>query len=68
MVFVIYYFRYRSILQALERAKNNLIKYNLSLLELQDKIEKSVEIRKVLEDVNNYKTYSEALAENINKL
>ncbi|CAD8057161.1 unnamed protein product [Paramecium primaurelia] len=60
--------RYRSILQALERAKNNLVKYNLSLLELQDKIEKSVEIRKVLEDVNNYKTYSEALTENINKL
>ncbi|CAD8153274.1 unnamed protein product [Paramecium octaurelia] len=60
--------QYRSILQALERAKNNLIKYNLSLLELQDKIEKSVEIRKVLEDVNNYKAYSEALTENINKL
>lgn len=38
------------------------------MLELQDKIEKSVEIRKVLEDVNNYKTYSEALTENINKL
>ncbi|KAM3128329.1 hypothetical protein pb186bvf_019572 [Paramecium bursaria] len=60
--------RYQQLFTALERAKNNYMRYSQSLQNLKDSIDKSSQIQKVLEDVTAYKNYSTSLHQDVQNI
>lgn len=63
-----YWIRYNSIFTALERAKNNYIRFSLSLQTLKDSIDKSPQMQQLLADLHNYHNYSQALTTHIEQI
>jgi predicted component of type VI protein secretion system len=60
--------RYQSLFSALERANNNLVKYRQSLDDLKNSIDKSDLMQLTLMEVQNYKSYSNTLIKEVDRL